>query len=207
MKNYNFYEKLESMQGTEHIENFLVYHTALVIAKVKPAVTITLGKRKIERINAWNKCGRKFLKSIDLKCIELRETENSIILLVYDEDLLEKEINTRDHIEFLKSLGYSEEIKINEYVKFLKIRYEKYHCPHELGVFLGIPIEDVRDFMKCTDKKCLLCGYWKVYNNKDDAEKIFTKYDKIKDFTMKSMLNGSLSRDLILSIKNFFHTI
>lgn len=207
MKNSNFYEKLKSMQGTEHIENFLVYHTALVIAKVKPAVTITLGKRKIERINAWNKYGRKFLNSIDLKCIELRETKNSIILLVYDEELLEKEINTRDHIEFLKNLGYSQELNINEYVRFLKIRYEKYHCPHELGVFLGIPIEDVKDFMKCTDKKCLLCGYWKVYNNKDDAEKIFTKYDKIKDFTMKSMLNGSLSRDLILSIKNFFHTI
>lgn len=207
MKNSNFYEKLESMQGTEHIENFLVYHTALVIAKVKPAVTITLGKRKMDRINDWNKCGRQFLESIDLKYIELRETENSIILLVYDEELLEKEINTKDHLEFLKTLGYSEKLNIDEYIKFLKVRYEKYHCPHELGVFLGIPIEDVKDFIKYTDKKCLLCGYWKVYNNKDYAEKMFTKYDKVKKFTMKSVLNGSLSRDLILSIKNCFHTI
>lgn len=206
MKNSNFYEKLESMQGTEHIENFLVYHTALVIAKVKPAVTITLGKRKMERISAWNKYGSKFLSSIELKFIKLRENENSIILMVYDEELLEKEINTKDHIEFLNKLGYSDKLNINEYVKFLKIRYQKYHCPHELGVFLGIPIEDVRDFMECTDKKCLLCGYWKVYNNIVNAENIFTKYDKVKDFTIKSMLDGKLSRDLVLSIKSSFHT-
>ena len=114
MKNSNFYEKLESMQGTEHIENFLVYHTALVSAKVKPAVTITLGKRKMERISAWNKYGSKFLSSIELKFIKLRENENSIILMVYDEELLEKEINTKDHIEFLNKLGYSDKLNINE---------------------------------------------------------------------------------------------
>ena len=60
--------------------------------------------------------------------------------------------------------------------------------------------------MECTDKKCLLCGYWKVYNNKVNAENIFTKYDKVKEFTIKSMLNGKLSRDLVLSIKSSFHT-
>lgn len=206
MKNSNFYEKLESMSGVEHIENFLVYHTSLVIAKVKPAVTITIGKKNLERFDAWNKYGRQFLDSINLKYVELRENENSIILMVYDEEVLEKEINTKDHIEFLNRLGYPSELDVDGYVKFLKIRYKKYNCPHELGIFLGIPIEDVKDFMECTDKKCLLCRYWKVYNNKIDAEKIFTKYDKVKNFTIKSMLNGSLSRDLVLSIKNFFHT-
>lgn len=206
MKYSNFYEKLNSMQKKEHIENFLVYHTALVIAKVKPAVTIALNKRKRETIDGWNKYGKEFLSSINLKCIELRESTDSIILMIYDEDVLEREINTKDHIEFLNKLGYSKELCIDEYIKFLKIRYEKYHCPHELGVFLGIPIEDVKDFMECTDKKCLLCGYWKVYNNKSNAENIFTKYDKIKEFTIKSMLNGNLSRDLVLSIKSSFHT-
>lgn len=206
MKYCNFYEKLDSMQEKEHIENFLVYHTALVIAKVKPAVTIALSKRNSTRFDAWNKFGKKFLSSIDLKYVELRECENSIILMVYDEKVLEKEINTEEHIGFLNKLGYSKELAIDEYVNFLKIRYEKYHCPHELGVFLGIPIEDVRDFMECTDKKCLLCGYWKVYNDKVNAESIFTKYDKVKEFTIKNMLDGKLSRDLVLSIKNSFHT-
>ena len=80
MKYSNFYEKLDSMQEREHIENFLVYHTALVIAKVKPAVTIALNKRKkgkqfktvmmtqktnFEDINKVNKMKKDFINSVD----------------------------------------------------------------------------------------------------------------------------------------------
>lgn len=206
MNDCNFYEKLESMQEKEHIENFLIYHAALVIAKVKPAVTIALSKKNELRLNAWYKFGKRFLSSIELKFIELRECSSSIIIMIYDENVLKNELNTAEHIEFLNKLGYSKELVIDSYVNFLKIRYKKYHCPHELGVFLVIPIKDVKDFMECTDKKCLLCGYWKVYNDKVKAENIFTKYDEIKEFTIKNMFNGKLSRDLVLSIKDSFHT-
>lgn len=69
---------------------------------------------------------------------------------------------------------------INNYVNTLKDRYEKYNCPHELGVFLGYPLDDVRDFMEYNNKKCLGCGYWRVYNDITRAKEIFSKYDKVK---------------------------
>ena len=59
--------------------------------------------------------------------------------------------------------------------------------------------------MECTTKKCLLCGYWKVYNDSKKAKIIFTKYDKVKEYTMKNMLEGNSSRDLALSIKSYFY--
>ena len=205
MRYLDFYNKLDSMKVEEYIENFLVYNSSLVIAGVKPAVTVAMKKNNKKAYNGWNNFGKSFIENINLKFIELRESENSIIVMIYDEDILEKELKQKSHIEFLENIGYSYEAEINHHINTLKSRYEEYHCPHELGLFLGIPFEDVKDFMECTTKKCLLCGYWKVYNDSSQAKTIFDKYDKVKEYTIKNMLEGNSSRDLALSIKNSFY--
>lgn len=205
MKYLEFYNKLESMKDKEYIENFLVYNTSLVIAGVKPAVTIAMKKDNIKLYSNWNCFGKNFIRRIDLEFIELRESNESIIIMIYSKHILKKELNKEKILEFLIKLGYPNEVEIKEYVNTLKSRYEKYHCPHELGLFLGIPFEDVKDFMECTTKKCLLCGYWKVYNDSNKAKTIFNKYDKVKEYTIKNILEGNLSRDLALSIKDSFH--
>lgn len=205
MKYLEFYNKLESMRDKEYIENFLVYNTSLVIAGVKPAVTIAMKKNNIKLYSNWNNFGKTFIKRINLEFVELRESNESIIIMIYDENILKKELNKKENLEFLIKLGYPHEVETKEYVNTLKFRYEKYHCPHELGLFLGIPFKDVKDFMECTTKKCLLCGYWKVYNDSSKAKTIFNQYDKIKEYTIKNMLEGNLSRDLALSIKDSFY--
>ncbi|MPN31536.1 hypothetical protein SDC9_179010 [bioreactor metagenome] len=60
------------------------------------------------------------------------------------------------------------------------MRYSKLVCPHELGIFLGFPLEDVKEFITNPYKECLLCGYWKVYHNKEKALKTFKYYDEAK---------------------------
>ncbi len=205
MKYLDFYKRLNSMENKEYIENFLVYKTSWVIAGVKQAVTIGFKKKDEKIYENWNLYGKDFLADINLKYIELRENDDSIILMIYDEEVLTRELNKEEQIDFLINLGYPEQIEINQYVKTLKDRYEKYHCPHELGLFLGIPFEDVKDFMECTTKKCLLCGYWKVYNNSDEAKMIFNQYDEVKHYTIKNMLEGNSSRILASSIKDSFY--
>ena len=101
-------------------------------------------------------------------------------------------------------IGYPKEISVKSYIETLKARYMLHHCPHELGVFLGIPIEDVKDFMECTNKKCLLCGYWKVYNNYYAAEKTFKQYDIIKEHTINSFIRSNNAIELVESIKKEF---
>jgi len=204
MKYLDFYNRLDSMKAKEYIENFLVYNSSLVIAGVKPAVTVAMKKNNKKAYSGWNNFGKSFIKNINLKFIELRESDDSIIIMIYDEDILKKELKQKSHIEFLKNIGYSYKAEINQHINTLKSRYEEYHCPHELGLFLGIPFEDVKDFMECTTKKCLLCGYWKVYNDSSKAKTIFNEYDKVKEYTIKNMLEGNSSRDLALSIKSSF---
>lgn len=201
----NFYNKLDLMNNKEYIENFLIYNSSLVIAGIKPAATITIKKNKNRLYNSWLKFGSDFIEAINLDFIELRESDDSIIIMIYDKIILKDELNKESHIEFLENIGYCFNSDVNYYINTLKSRYEKYHCPHELGLFLGIPFEDVKDFMECTTKKCLLCGYWKVYNDSDKARKIFNSYDKVKEYTRNNILNGNSSRELALSIRDSFY--
>lgn len=202
----DFYDKLNSMNNKEHVETFLVYHLSLVIAEIKPAATVTIKKSNIKLHKGWNDFGINFMDSLNLKFVELRESYDSIIVMIYSESILKQELNKDDTMEFLLTIGYPPNASINDCVTTLKSRYEKYHCPHELGLFLGIPFKDVKDFMECSTKKCLLCGYWKVYNDSNKAKIIFNKYDEIKEYTIKNILKGSSCFDLALSIKEYVYT-
>lgn len=172
------------MEDRECIEKFLIYNASLVISGVKPSATVTLKKGKNNLYDKWIKYGISFLKSINIEFVELRESQDALIILVYDKEELENYIFNKSNKQFLVQLGYEEENNLESYINKLKERYEKFKCPHELGVFLGFPLEDVKDFMGCTNKKCLVCGYWMVYNNFNNAKEIFNKYDKVKNMQL-----------------------
>lgn len=201
----SFYNKLNSMEGKEYIETFLAYSLSLVIAGAKPASTLSIKKTNIKLYNSWNTYGPTFIKSMKLNYVELRDCLDATVIMVYDEFILEKHLNTKYSMDFLINLGYPTDGSITDHVNTLKLRYEKYHCPHELGLFLGIPINDVKDFMECTTKKCLLCKYWKVYNDSNKAQAIFKKYDEIKEYTIDTLLKGNTSHRLALIIKDSFY--
>ena len=118
----------------------------------------------------------------------MRECSNALIILIYSEEKLSNYIFKEENKRFLRQLGYSEENDMREYLEILKRRYKEFNCPHELGIFLGFPLNDVKDFMNCKDKKCLSCGYWLVYNNLQEAQEIFSKYDKVKAQDRKSVV-------------------
>ena len=206
MEALTFHNKLISMNDKDYIENLLIYQASLVIAGVKPATTFTISLKNERLNNLWNKYGINFLNSVPLDYYELVSTDNLRVVIIYNEKSLLKNLsNTMTH-NFLVNLGYPKDLNIKPYLNILKKRYLIYTCPHELGVFLGIPLDDVKDFINCSEKKCLLCGYWKVYNNLHRASALFQKYDIIKTFAINSILNETLSKDIVIKIRNSFDT-
>ena len=55
---------------------------------------------------------------------------------------------------------------------------ESSEFPHEIGLFLGYPCEDVKGFIenKASSAKCVGC--WKVYGDADKAQKQFELFKK-----------------------------
>ena len=204
MKQIEFYKSLSKMEERECIEKFLIYNASLVISGVKPSATITIKQGNENLYDQWIKYGISFLKEIDIQDINLRECSNALIILIYSEEKLSNYIFKEENKRFLRQLGYSEENDMREYLEILKRRYKEFNCPHELGIFLGFPLNDVKDFMNCKDKKCLSCGYWLVYNNLQEAQEIFSKYDKVKAHTVNYILSGDSSQEVAYSIRSLF---
>ena len=69
--------------------------------------------------------------------------------------------------------------------------------PHEIGVFLDYPIEDVRGFIENGGQECLLAGYWKVYHNRERAQMTFLAYDQAKTSAVNEFLTGKSIQDIV----------
>ena len=96
--------------------------------------------------------------------------------------------------EFLKSCGYVQ-FDLASILMGLKRKYTAYlagsgEFPHELGVLLEYPVEDVRDFIRYNGDKFLFTGYWKVYHNPAQARAKFTRYDRAREAAMQQIING-----------------
>lgn len=62
--------------------------------------------------------------------------------------------------------------------------------PHEIGLFLGYPIEDVKGFIE-NKAECAKCvGCWKVYGDEEKAQKAFDKYKKCERVYRQQWSNG-----------------
>lgn len=205
MKYLEFRKTLNLMDDKKYIENYLLYNVATVIAGIKPSVTITLKINEENIYEKWCKYGTRFIREIGLDYIELRRNSKAKIILVYNEVKLREIIFSKYEKEFLINLGYCQEEDIQMYLKKLQERYLLYKCPHELGIFLGIPLDDVKDFMNCSGKKCLLCGYWKVYNDFDFAVKTFKKFDEVKKSTINNIIKGKDIFQHVLELKYYFN--
>lgn len=175
----DFYEHMKKLDGLAYLENYLKYQLAPVIHGLKPSLTVTITYHK-QLVMHWDENKHILLEKLGLEEILLRHTDAGIMVLIYNKQLLQKVLNDDKTQLFLTNLHYSS-CEVTKALAYLKYRYNKYHCPHELGIFLGIPLDDVKDFMNCSTKKCMLRRYWKVYNNIENAKKIFDAYDYAKE--------------------------
>lgn len=82
-------------------------------------------------------------------------------------------------IALFGSYGYPQTAKLEKYLFCLKKRLcECNGFPHEIGVFLGYPLDDVKGFILNKGRGCKCCGLWKVYCNECETRKLFDKIQK-----------------------------
>lgn len=126
-------------------------------------------------ISEWNDVLNE--KNIYVKI--LKKTESSAQIYTYRPSKLKYVLNESKTRTLLTHLGYDTS-DMDLCIEHLKLRIGKVDFPHEIGIFLGYPYEDVTGFINNKGSKFLANGYWKVYENKEQKLKIFNNYNKIK---------------------------
>ena len=101
------------------------------------------------------------------------------LLLVYNEAQLERYMQDERVQHVLRRFGYPVGSPLPELLAVLRKRIA---CtdgfPHEIGLFLGYPIDDVVAFIANKGRNCLCCGCWKCYTDACAAQKAFDKFRK-----------------------------
>lgn len=103
--------------------------------------------------------------------------------------------------ELLYRLGYQNQ-NVQYLLYSLKEKYESYmrnglSFPHELGLILGYPVEDVYGFIVNKGQNFLLIGYWKVYANVSEKQKLFDQYNMAKETMIRLISNGASVLEII----------
>ena len=106
----------------------------------------------------------------------LIEQENQYTIYVYNSKLKDY-ISSNAVQSFLKSYQYPNTFEL--FIQELKKRLNTNNFPHEIGVFLGYPLDDVIGFIE--HKPFYLVGDWKVYQNVNEAKKQFDLFKQAKD--------------------------
>lgn len=128
-------------------------------------------KENIRKLN-------KILVPRGVRILPLKISKDKALLYMYRPTLLRNDLNDTLAIKILSDMDYpidNTDCCIVKLIDKLKA-YEDF--PHEIGLFLGYPAEDVHGFIKnCA--KCAKCvGTWKVYGDEKQAIKKFKAYKK-----------------------------
>lgn len=188
----------------EKFEMVLSCHCSPVLMGEKPANLVSFSKEKMPELLDIMKVYEEKLSAEGVEMEVICGCGKHYLVLVYRKDMLEDYLKQSEAKEILIEDGYPEKAELKEMFSYLKMRFEqKKEFPHEIGLFLGYPLEDVRGFRVNGGSRCKLCGYWKVYGDVEKAKIQFAVYDKCRAF-MNEQLRQGYTMLQILSGKNNF---
>ena len=116
------------------------------------------------------------LKEKGLRVLPVRFCAGRVLIYVYRPLRLKHDLNNDTAAHILKTRGYAG--SVSQYICHLIRRLgEDGEFPHEIGLFLGYPTEDVKGFIE-NPRACKYVGYWKVYGDEEHARRSFAKFRK-----------------------------
>lgn len=194
----NYLRMINNYNDKEYLFSIIAYSAGPTLAREKPSSLLIFNNNNRNVHDSWRKFKEEVTDKFKINFFELKKNKESTVVLIYNETILKHVLKELKNINFLKRFGYNDEMTIDEILIYLSKRFENV-CPHEIGIFLGYPIEDVAMFVNCPNKKCKMVGYWKVYHNIEQAKSIFKKYDDIKVSIVRTMMKGIKPMEIISS--------
>lgn len=139
-----------------------------------------------DSVRKWNRLlGKKGLRVLPLKF-----RDNRALVYVYRVSHLLRDMKDDAVSHLLREMGYETETPERCIVQLIRKLEGCSEFPHEIGLFLGYPPEDVCGFIENRARGCKLIGYWKVYGNEEKARKTFAKYRKCTEVYTAQFVGG-----------------
>ena len=136
----------------------------------------------------------------------LGRQDKRVVYLLFRSPEFEEYLNEERTQQLLSRYGYSR-LSFDDILEKLQKSYSEYTVrktkfPHELGILLGYPIEDVEGFIKNKGENYLYAGYWKVYRDVEEKKLLFDAYESAKEGLLLLVAHGYSMRSIIECVQD-----
>lgn len=179
--------RLASRKETESLMMQIILHCAPVIKNVKMSCMFAVP-------SAYRSMVISVFRHTKMKVRCLCQGAGRALMYVYRPEQTQACLSEPDVISFLRTYGYPEGDAeacldhLSERIAFFYNSPQTY--PHEMGIFLGYPLEDVRGFILHEGKESSYTGYWKVYSDVEKAKRTFRLFDEAKEQSVLEFMSG-----------------
>jgi len=186
--------KIVQTMDLSQVETKMALQCAPVITGIKVSNLLIVASSDEEKV-------RTILKKTGLIYYRLLRQNRKTTFLVFRK--LPLAIYLQDsHVQrILKANGY-DDLSLGGILRTFQYRFVTYMnqgegFPHEMGLLLGYPVEDVEGFIQNKGKNYLYSGYWKVYQGVEEKKKLFDVYEMSKEQLIQLLAEGYSIRQVI----------
>ena len=132
-----------------------------------------------------------------IRVLPLRVCKGRALIYAYRPNALESDLTDHRARALLLKYGYVPENPNGCVVHLIHRLRREGEFPHEIGVFLGYPLEDVVGFIRNRGRNYTCCGYWKAYGDPEAAQKRFDQYRRCTAACCEQFRKGTAITQLI----------
>ena len=115
-----------------------------------------------------------------IRVLPVKNDGERMLIYIYRPGRLARDLGDGDAAQILCEKGYPCGCPGKCIMKLIE-RLRGNEFPHEIGLFLSYPPEDVKGFIENRAANYKLSGLWKVYGDEKKAKELFAKYKKCTD--------------------------
>ena len=173
--------------GENSVELRLIIQNAAVLKGNRISGMLFLNDKELARISMK-------LHNTNISLIILCTCKKRHLVMVYRAKELEEHLRSKEVSDYLREFGYRRDDFISNLIRLHQRMNGFYNkmkeFPHEVGVFLGYPICDIKGFLENKGERYLHSGYWKIYGNLEETRKKFLSYDEAREIAIDEFLSG-----------------
>ena len=172
-------------------ERMIVEHCAPTLAGIKTGNLVSCPYESKDEIREDLRRMNAVLRSKGLRMIPLKYLSHRVLIYVYRPDMLSQDLADPESSRILREYGYKASGEAQCICTLIRHLGSEGSFPHEIGLFLGYPPEDVRGFIENHGENSKLTGVWKVYGDPKKSVALFQKYKCCTETYSKAGLGGA----------------
>lgn len=156
--------------------DYIIRHAAPTLAGLKTGNLFPCAFQDRTRFFRTLQEANRVLVPRGLRLLPLRLEESRALLYLFRPSDLTRDLSQAEARDILWQAGYEDtgyRTCLRELTRRLRARED---FPHEIGLFLGYPPEDVQGFIRHGGKCSKCSGCWKVYGDEEAARERFAAY-------------------------------